>query len=209
MTSREALQVECQSALCMHVDIGLGRPRGERRQGARVRRARAAGAAGTLAPGFSRPRAIANAPSLRVRFPTQCEPLSPLTITAEGASVSKAVTVAEISKRRLRGLHQNTQIGLGAPVEGNARRRSPTILITLSLAPLDTTAAGCGASRLAHVISSARLIPRDACVQVSATSHRRRARGRMAHRRGWLRAAATAAAASACAAVTPAARPGV
>lgn len=63
---------------------------------------------------------------------------APLTIAAEGAAVAKAVSVAEITKRRLRGLHQNTQIGLVA----DAARSTPTIAITLSLAALDTTQPG-------------------------------------------------------------------
>ena len=63
---------------------------------------------------------------------------APLTIAAEGAAVAKAVSVAEITKRRLRGLHQNTQIGLVA----DAARSTPTIAITLSRAALDTTQPG-------------------------------------------------------------------
>jgi DNA-binding protein len=70
---------------------------------------------------------------------------APLRITAAGAAVSKAVTVAEISKRRVRGLHQNTQIGLADPAGASdeAARRAPTIAITLSLAPLDPSLDGC------------------------------------------------------------------
>ena len=62
-----------------------------------------------------------------------------LTITAEGNAVCKAVSVAEITKRRLRGLHQNTQIGL---TEKAAASAVPTIAITLSLAQLDTSQPG-------------------------------------------------------------------
>lgn len=51
----------------------------------------------------------------------------------------KAVSVAEITKRRLRGLHQNTQIGLREKAAGSA---VPTITITLSLAQLDTSQPG-------------------------------------------------------------------
>lgn len=65
---------------------------------------------------------------------------SPLTITAEGSAVSKAVTLAEISRRRLRGLHQSTQIGLATVDSGAAP--APAIAITLSLTPLDASQPG-------------------------------------------------------------------
>ena len=63
--------------------------------------------------------------------------------------MSKAVTVAEITKRRLRGLHQNTQIGL-APAATAAtsagasasKHPQPDISIVLSLAPLDPSLPG-------------------------------------------------------------------
>ena len=63
--------------------------------------------------------------------------------------MSKAVTVAEITKRRLRGLHQNTQIGL-APAATAAtsagasasKHPQPDISIVLSLAPLDPSQPG-------------------------------------------------------------------
>ena len=55
-------------------------------------------------------------------------------ITASGAAVSKAVTVAEITKRRRRGLHQRTQIGLAAD--------APTVEILLSSEPLDPNLPG-------------------------------------------------------------------
>ena len=61
---------------------------------------------------------------------------------AQGPAVSKAVTVAEIAKRRLRGLHQNTQIGLTAE-RAEGERSVPTIAITLSLVPLDAAMPGC------------------------------------------------------------------
>jgi len=67
-----------------------------------------------------------------------CHQTAPLTIAAEGAAVAKAVSIAEITKRQLRGLHQNTQIGLVA----DADRSTPKIAITLSLAPLDASLAG-------------------------------------------------------------------
>ena len=63
-----------------------------------------------------------------------------ITIVAEGATVCKAVTVAEITKRRLRGLHQNTQIGMTSTA--NQVLPAPTIAITLSLEPLDPTLPG-------------------------------------------------------------------
>lgn len=72
-----------------------------------------------------------------------------LTITAEGNAVCKAVSVAEIIKRRLRGLHQNTQIGLteaaaaAASASGaSAAAAAPTIAITLSITPLDVSQPG-------------------------------------------------------------------
>jgi DNA-binding protein len=65
----------------------------------------------------------------------------PLLIVAEGSTVSKAITLAEIAKRRLRGLHQNTQIGVTTASDGSSS--VPTIAITLSLTPLDATLLGC------------------------------------------------------------------
>ena len=62
-----------------------------------------------------------------------------MTLTVEGTAVSKAISVAEIVKRRLRGLHQSTQIGLAAD---NTERSTPTMSITLSLAPLDARRPG-------------------------------------------------------------------
>ena len=62
--------------------------------------------------------------------------------------MNKAVTVAEITKRRLRGLHQNTQIGLApaaAATNAGASASShpqPEISILLSLAPLDPSQPG-------------------------------------------------------------------
>ena len=72
---------------------------------------------------------------------------APVIICAEGSAVGKAVTVAEITKRRMRGLHQNTQIGVtpqdnlrhSRPVYDNV---TPTIAITLSVAPLDASQPG-------------------------------------------------------------------
>mmetsp|Transcript_37944 Transcript_37944/g.122065 ORF Transcript_37944/g.122065 Transcript_37944/m.122065 type:complete len:182 (+) Transcript_37944:118-663(+) len=57
-------------------------------------------------------------------------------LQAEGPAVSKAVTVAEIAKRRLRGVHQSTQIGISGPA-GDGRRPRPRISITLSLSQLN------------------------------------------------------------------------
>jgi hypothetical protein len=62
--------------------------------------------------------------------------------------VNKAVTVAEITKRRLRGLHQNTQIGLAPAAAATTAGASasshpqPEISILLSLAPLDPSQPG-------------------------------------------------------------------
>ena len=61
-----------------------------------------------------------------------------MTITAHGAAVAKAVTVVEITKRRIRGLHQNTQIGLSTTAADSV----PTITITLSMCPLDDSLLG-------------------------------------------------------------------
>ena len=62
--------------------------------------------------------------------------------------MNKAVTVAEITKRRLRGLHQNTQIGLAPAAAATTAGASasshpqPEISILLSLAPLDPSQPG-------------------------------------------------------------------
>ena len=81
--------------------------------------------------------------------PSHPKPLSPtlaqnapLRICATGAAVGKAVSVAEITRRRLRGLHQNTQIGLQARAEGDRSAPTPTLAITLSLTPLDSSLPG-------------------------------------------------------------------
>ena len=55
---------------------------------------------------------------------------------AEGNAVSKCVSVAEIAKRKLRGVHQLNEIGLA---DDGAR---PTVGITLSLRPLDAAHPG-------------------------------------------------------------------
>ena len=65
-----------------------------------------------------------------------------LLIVAEGAAVSKAITLAEITKRRMRGLHQNTQIGVAAAGDGAANGSVPMITITLSAVPLDASLPG-------------------------------------------------------------------
>ena len=64
-----------------------------------------------------------------------------VTLRAAGKAVSKAVTVAEIAKRRLRGLHQNTQIALAEAAEEGAASQ-PAISIVLSLQPLDPSRPG-------------------------------------------------------------------
>ena len=72
----------------------------------------------------------------------------PVKLRAYGPAVNKAVTVAEITKRRLRGLHQNTQIGLAPAAAATTAGASasshpqPEISILLSLAPLDPSQPG-------------------------------------------------------------------
>ena len=62
-------------------------------------------------------------------------------LQADGPAVGKAVTVAEIAKRRVRGLYQSTQIGVRVPTR-DAQRPRPQITITLSLSPLDPQTPG-------------------------------------------------------------------
>ena len=72
----------------------------------------------------------------------------PVKLRAHGPAVNKAVTVAEITKRRLRGLHQNTQIGLAPAAAATTAGASasshpqPEISILLSLTPLDPSQPG-------------------------------------------------------------------
>jgi len=61
-------------------------------------------------------------------------------LQAKGSAVCKAITVAEISKRRVHGLHQVTEIGLTEWTDGG--QQAPTICITLSAQPLDETLPG-------------------------------------------------------------------
>lgn len=74
-------------------------------------------------------------------------------IFARDEAVAKAVTVVEITKRRQRGVHQCTSIGV-APASASSTRRSagdgdvaklqvPTIEITLSMQQMDATKPGC------------------------------------------------------------------
>ena len=65
--------------------------------------------------------------------------------------MSKVVSVAEIVKRRMRGLHQHTSIGLAA-ARAEGARSTPTIAITLSRDPLDVSLPGCAA----HTAATAR-----------------------------------------------------
>lgn len=70
-----------------------------------------------------------------------------LTIMAEGNAVCKAVSVAEIVKRRLRGMYQANQIGLATPPRAagqsaESATAAPTIAITLSMTPLDASQPG-------------------------------------------------------------------
>ncbi len=63
-------------------------------------------------------------------------PAGAVRLHAEGNAVSKCVSVAEIAKRKLRGVHQLNEIGLA---DDGAR---PTVGITLSLRPLDAAHPG-------------------------------------------------------------------
>ena len=69
----------------------------------------------------------------------QLQSASVLTIIAEGKAVYKAITIAEITKRRRHGLHQNTQIGVTHEKRSDLDERAsvPKINITLSTIPLD------------------------------------------------------------------------
>lgn len=86
----------------------------------------------------------------------QGPPLCPqLVFTAVGKAVSKAITCAEIVKRRVKGLHQLTRLLYGAVVEVweprepgvgldslTVNRNVPTIWILLSRDPLDGSQSG-------------------------------------------------------------------
>ena len=63
-------------------------------------------------------------------------PAGAVRLHAEGNAVSKCVSVAEIAKRKLRGVHQLNESGLA---DDGAR---PTVGITLSLRPLDAAHPG-------------------------------------------------------------------
>lgn len=58
-----------------------------------------------------------------------------LRIHARGTAVAKAVTIAEITRRRVEGVHQMSEIG----IDDNDR---PWLRLTLSLQPLDESAPG-------------------------------------------------------------------
>ena len=64
------------------------------------------------------------------------EAVGAIRLHAEGNAVSKAASVAEIAKRKLRGVHQLNEIGLA---DDGAR---PTMSVTLSLQPLDAAHPG-------------------------------------------------------------------
>jgi DNA-binding protein len=80
--------------------------------------------------------------------------LAVVRLVAQGNAVAKAVTIAEISRRRLRRLHQNTQVGLvrNAGTESSSAAKAstdasksepvPTISITLSCCSLDVSQPG-------------------------------------------------------------------
>ena len=111
---------------------------------------------------------------------------APLRITAEGNAVCKAVSVAEIVKRRLRGLHQNTQVGLagggaaGGGAEEGVPRAAPAIVIVLSLAPLNPSEPGYQPPLSAAELEAAWLddAPADAPMQGMQRSAPRRKRCR-------------------------------
>ena len=75
-------------------------------------------------------------------------------LIAQGNAVAKAVTIAEISRRRLRRLHQNTQVGLvrnagtesssaaNTSIDASKSEPVPTISITLSFCLLDASQPG-------------------------------------------------------------------
>ena len=75
-------------------------------------------------------------------------------LVAQGNAVAKAVTIAEISRRRLRRLHQNTQVGLvrnagtesssaaNTSIDASKSEPVPTISITLSFCLLDASQPG-------------------------------------------------------------------
>ena len=75
---------------------------------------------------------------------SQLEAGSAVTIVAEGKAVYKAITVAEIAKRRVRGLHQNTQVGAthAKRSELDEAATVPMIQITLSSQALDENQPG-------------------------------------------------------------------
>ena len=78
-----------------------------------------------------------------------------ITVVGRGKAISRAVTVVEIVKRRVPGLHQHTSIGSvtvtdvwssKSPQEPLDKvqvvRSTPTITVTLSLSPLDESLPG-------------------------------------------------------------------
>ncbi|XP_043973369.1 ribonuclease P protein subunit p25-like protein [Gambusia affinis] len=82
--------------------------------------------------------------------PSPDPPCSRLLFSASGRAVSKAITCAEVVKRRLKGLHQLTRLAQSTvlevwePLEAGAgldsltvSRKLPAIWILLSLEPLD------------------------------------------------------------------------
>ncbi|XP_061573860.1 ribonuclease P protein subunit p25-like protein [Cololabis saira] len=98
-------------------------------------------------------------PPVPARPPAEARPpCSHLVFTASGRGVSKAVTCAEIVKRRVKGLHQLTRVQYGTVVEVwdplepagtgagldslTVRRNQPTVWILLSRDPLDRSQPG-------------------------------------------------------------------
>lgn len=109
-------------------------------------------------------------------------------LCAQGNAVAKAVTVAEITKRRLRGLHQNTQIGSVRTDEsdGNdasaATRSEATISIILSLQQLDVMQPGYQPPLSGEELDAAWIFDdhggSDSIQQESAKRHRTRSRSK-------------------------------
>jgi DNA-binding protein len=121
------------------------------------------------APAAFSPKQIALNAQAQVAFDRIAQSTS-VQLQAEGPAVSKAVTVAEIVKRRLRGVHQSTQIGVSGSV-GDGRRLRPRISITLSLSQLDPKQPGC-VCPAPHVTTHPRppartFVPNDYCRKFS------------------------------------------
>lgn len=98
-------------------------------------------------------------------------PHSSIRIEATGNAVCKAVSVAEITRRRLRGLHQSTKIGFAAPKADGVK--VPTISLLLSLEPLDALQPGCALSENAQR-SKASVLANALCLHPLSSTQRHR-----------------------------------